>query len=315
MRTNRSGNHRRQLFEAMDATGRSLSNYMVRGRRRTPAVRRVRELLRVTIVQHLLRGDVLPSEWELVSSYRTTRGVVREALDLLRSEGLIDRLQGAGTFVIAPERQIIPIEEVGGMVRHMDDGDARVRWELLEYETVPAPPLIAERLQVPEGSEVVYAERRQMLDGEPVVLRSSWMPSEVGDIFMADPAAARRSVYDLVEKALGRPISRADLRIEATLADSSTTTALGLAEGAPVMLLERLVFDVTDRPVEYGHSRLRADRAAMTTTMRRVPADEPDRPVTRNALAVHPRMRKRVACSQERWSLLRRPSPAARQAT
>ncbi len=49
-------------------------------------MRRVRELLRVSIVQRLLRGDVLPSEWELVSSYDTSRGVVREALDLLRAE-------------------------------------------------------------------------------------------------------------------------------------------------------------------------------------------------------------------------------------
>jgi GntR family transcriptional regulator len=261
----------------------------------------------VSIVQRLMRGDVLPSEWELVSSYDTSRGVIREALDLLRAEGLIDRLQGAGTFVVSPERQIIPIEVVGGMIRNIDDGDARVRWELLEYETVAAPPLIAERLRIPEGSEVVYAERRQMLDGEPVLLRSSWMPPEVGDILTVDPAAARRSLYDLVEKALGHPIERADLRVEATVADASTTAALGVAEGAPLMLLERLVFDVHDRPVEYGHSRVRADRAALTTTMRRPSVDQPDSPVTRNVLAVHPRKRMRP-CSTERWTLHRRTS-------
>jgi GntR family transcriptional regulator len=293
----------------MVASSHALQEFVIRGRRRTPAVRRVRELLRVSIVQRLLRGDVLPSEWELVSSYGTSRGVIRESLDLLRGEGLIDRLQGAGTFVVSPERQIIPIEEVGGMVKNIDDGDARVRWDLLEYEVVKAPPLIAERLRIPEGSEVVYAERRQMLDGEPVLLRSSWMPVEIGDILTIDPTATRRSLYDLVEKALGHPIERADLRIEATLADASTTAALGIPEGAPLVLLERLVFDVNDRPVEYGHSRIRADRAALTTVMHRPGIDEGDRPTrVANSLAVHPRKRMRVPCSTERWTLHRRTS-------
>ena len=293
----------------MVAHSHALQEFVIRGRRRTPAVRRVRELLRVAIVQRLLRGDVLPSEWELVSSYDVSRGVIREALDLLRGEGLIDRLQGAGTFVVSPERLIIPIEEVGGMVRNLDDGDARVRWDLLEYEVVSAPPLIAERLRIPEGSDVVYAERRQLLDGEPVLLRSSWMPPDIGDVLRVDPAATRRSLYDLVETALGHPIERADLRIEATLVDASTSTVLLLPEGAPLVLLERLVFDVNDRPVEYGHSRVRADRAALTTVMHRpgvAPSDRPSALI--NSLAVNPRKRMRVPCSTERWTLHRRTS-------
>lgn len=242
----------------------------IRGRTRAPAVRRTRELLRVAIVQGLLPGDMLPSEWELMSKYGVSRGIIRDALDLLRGEGLIDRLQGAGTFVVSPERQIIEIEQLGAMVRNIDDGDARVRWDLLVFETTAAPPLVAERLRLEEGAEVVYAERRQTLDGEPVMLRSSWLTRDIGDILWTDPAAARRSLDDLIEKALGHPVARADLRIEATLVDSSTAAALTLPEGAPLVLLERLMYDVLGRPIEYGHARIRADRFALTTHMRRV---------------------------------------------
>jgi len=233
-------------------------------------VRRTRELLRVAIVQRLLPGDMLPSEWELMSKYGVSRGIIRDALDLLRGEGLIDRLQGAGTFVVSPERQIIEIEQLGAMVRNIDDGDARVRWDLLAFEPTPAPLLVAERLRLEEGTEVVYAERRQTLDGEPVMLRTSWLTRDIGDILWTDPAAARRSLDDLIEKALGHPVARADLRIEATLVDSSTAAALTLPEGAPLVLLERLMYDVLGRPIEYGHARIRADRFALTTHMRRV---------------------------------------------
>ena len=261
----------------------------IRGRRRTPAVRQTRELLRVAVVQRLLPGEMLPSELELMATYGVSRGIIRDALDLLRGEGLIDRMQGAGTFVIAPERQLIDIEQLGAMVRNIDDGDARVRWELLVFETTTAPTLVAERLRLDEGTEVVYAERRQTLDGEPVMLRSSWLTRDIGDILWTDPAAGRRSLDDLIEKALGHSTAQADLRIEATLVDPSTTAALALPEGAPLVLLERLMYDVLGRPIEYGHARIRADRFALTTHMRRVGVRQAARSgPTANRLAVTP---------------------------
>jgi GntR family transcriptional regulator len=256
------------------------------------------------VLQRLTSGDVLPSEWELVTTLDVSRGVIREALELLRGEGLIDRLQGAGTFVVSPERNATPIEEFGSMVKNIDDGVARVRWELLEFELVKAPWLIAEHLGVAEGDDVVYAERRQSLDGEPVLLRSSWMPTDLGDIVRSDPGATRRSVYELLETALGHAIGHADLRIEATLADSSTAGVLGVAEGAPLVLLERLVYDVHGRPVEYGHSRLRADRCALTTVMRRPGVEHPEgiRP-TGHPLAG--KRRVRVPHERDHWNLKR----------
>jgi GntR family transcriptional regulator len=290
----------------MAVPSNALQQYVVKGRRRTPTVRRIRELLRVTVVQRLLRGDVLPSEWELVTTLDVSRGVVREALDLLRGEGLIDRLQGAGTFVVSPERAAVSIEEMGGMVRGIDDGAARMRWDLLELEVLPAPRLIAERLQLEEGAEVVYAERRQNIDGEPTLLRSSWMPPDIGAVLRDDPTSGRRSLYDLFELALGHSLGQADLRVEATLVDASTAGALGVVEGAPLLLLERLVYDVHGRPVEYGHSRMRADRAALTTVMGRTGVEAPARTAaTGHSLAGNPRKRMRLPCTSDRWTLQR----------
>lgn len=272
-------------------------NLALAARRRTPAVRRTRELLRTTIVQRHLPGDMLPSEWELMTHFGVSRGVIREALDLLRGEGLIDRLQGAGTFVVARERQVIQIEHLGAILRHIDDGDARVRWELLVHETVPAPQLVAERLEVPEGAPVIHAERRQTLDGEPVMLRSSWLPCGIGEILASEPTASRCPLDDLVERALGHPVEHADLRIEATLVDEATSSVLAVEPGSPLLLWERLMYDVLGRPVEYGHVRIRGDRFALTTHMRRRGGcDFHGRWRGRNSLAVTPsRSRRTVA--------------------
>jgi len=44
-------------------------------------------------------GDAIPSEAELMSMFGTARGTVRQAVDVLVSEGLVRRQHGKGTFV------------------------------------------------------------------------------------------------------------------------------------------------------------------------------------------------------------------------
>src|ERR671937_86722 len=53
--------------------------------------------------KRLKPGDLLPTERELVSSYRVGRSSIREALRMLESRGLI-RANGNGTFSVAPYR-------------------------------------------------------------------------------------------------------------------------------------------------------------------------------------------------------------------
>src|SRR5205807_3013284 len=47
-------------------------------------------------------GTRLPTDGELAVQYQISRDTVRQALALLASEGLIERVQGRGTFVIQP---------------------------------------------------------------------------------------------------------------------------------------------------------------------------------------------------------------------
>jgi hypothetical protein len=69
-------------------------------RSKSNSTRHVRDLLRLAVVSRAfsVRGGALPSEAELMIEVDATRNVVRDALNLLRDEGLIERLPGAGTF-------------------------------------------------------------------------------------------------------------------------------------------------------------------------------------------------------------------------
>lgn len=60
--------------------------------------------LRKQMEDGLIRaGEKLASETELAEKFNLARGTVRQALDVLMAEGLLERVQGKGTFIRQPE--------------------------------------------------------------------------------------------------------------------------------------------------------------------------------------------------------------------
>ena len=63
----------------------------------------VREYVRDLLAGHA-PGSPAPSERELVHRFGVARMTVRQALDTLVTEGLLERVPGRGTFVARPRR-------------------------------------------------------------------------------------------------------------------------------------------------------------------------------------------------------------------
>lgn len=81
---------------------------------RRPA--RVARLLAESIAHHDLQpGARLPSEHALATHFGVSRPVVREAIAMLKVEGLVETLQGSGAFVRAPEAA--PDDGLDGLTR------------------------------------------------------------------------------------------------------------------------------------------------------------------------------------------------------
>jgi GntR family transcriptional regulator len=226
-----------------------------------PPYRQIAAALREVITRgKLAPGDQLPSESELVERYGVARMTVRQALQALKSEGLIVSHHGRGVFVrAAPVVRRLASERFAR--RHRDRGKAAfsVEAETAGYsakvdrikvsEEVP-PADIAERLKLMPGDTVVVRDRRYLANNEPVETAVSYIPADLArdtPIIEQDPGPG--GIYARLEDN-GHILGHFVEEVGARMPTPDERRALELSPGVPVLTVVRTAYDTTGRPVE-----------------------------------------------------------------
>jgi len=230
------------------------------GRRlRADRARQVADVLRCQIQRRAFESGVLPKEERLVAEFGTTRNAVRDALDLLRGEGLIERLPGVGTVVTAVGK--VP----HGLHRLHEHGE--IVNEVRARGLITPSPEITARLALPDDTPVVYLERLRRLNGVPLSLDQTYLEPELGRALLEEDLE-HEDVFVLIERLKG-PLGRADLTVEAVNADPHSAAVLEAPRGTALLLVERLTHLADARPVDLEFIRFRGDRLTMRGTLHR----------------------------------------------
>ncbi|MEV4918372.1 GntR family transcriptional regulator [Streptomyces tirandamycinicus] len=245
---------------------------------RVAPVRRIRDVLRTRILTGVYGTRPLPSETELAAELGASRNVVRDVLALLRIEGLVDRIPGVGTFVVSG-KAVQGLDRLRGLAESFDTGCDRVVNQVLLADTVPATPTVAERLELDPGTEVIALERVRLLDGQPLSLDASYLPADIGRPLL-EMDLARHDIFELLEGELGFPLGAAALSIEAIAADRTVADLLRVADGFPLLFLERLTYTNAGRPIDLEFVRFRGDRMSLACWLHRTPGPPPNHPST-----------------------------------
>ncbi len=224
--------------------------------RRLQAVRLLRDLMRADILNDRFAGGILPPEHELMTAYEASRGTVRDALDLLRHEGVIERIQGTGTLVRGQrfERRLI---ELHGAT---DPDPTAFATHVLEERVIPMPPVVAQRLGEPVGAACLLLEYIGIAHGEVVGLYTNYLRMPEGDAVARTPF--RGHWYVLLKEA-GLTIGGTDLLIDSQTADEWVADHLGVPPGFPILAVEQVIRDDTGRAYDFAFLRHRGDRLAL----------------------------------------------------
>ncbi len=72
-----------------------------------------KSLVHAIISGRFAKGDKLPSEGDLAATFAVSRPVVRQALEKLRAEGVIESLRGSGNYVASLDHLVNSMHELG----------------------------------------------------------------------------------------------------------------------------------------------------------------------------------------------------------
>jgi GntR family transcriptional regulator len=217
-----------------------------------PKYIRIRDWLMDRILNlDLKRGDKLPSESELVRQFDASRVTVRQALEALRSDGIIESQHGRGWFL----RRVRAVQNLGrlqGFGEMLAPMGVRVRSTVLDLTECPAPEAVANAFGIPKETSVVRIARLRIAGIRVMSYDLSFFPLDIGRRLLREDLA-RQDIFVLLERALGIRLGFAAVTIEVTPADGDPASRLKVAVGTPIFKLTRLTHDSRSTPIDFEY--------------------------------------------------------------
>ncbi len=221
----------------------------------TPAFRPLYEQIKILLTQSLVAGEwkpgeAIPSEMELAARYQVSQGTVRKAIDALASENIVVRRQGKGTFVASHNEPSYQYR----FLRVMPDSGEKLHPEnqFFSLERGKAGSEAARALGLKPGANVMSFKRVMSFGGRPMILDEIvFEANQFPGLTLAELEEFSGSVYSFYETVFGIRMIRAEERLRAVAADGVAATHLRVAQGAPLLCVDRIAFTYGDKPVEW----------------------------------------------------------------
>ena len=197
-----------------------------------------------------------PGELDLTEQYGVSRHTVREALRVLRTEGVLKSERGRGTSV-----QDRPYSQNLGTLYSL--------FATIEAQGVPQTsevrrlrtttnPTIASELGLADSTELVVLERVRFANYEPLAHDTSWLPAHLTrEILEAD--FTQTSLYGELKRRCNIDMNSGREKIIAQGAPRHIAEALNITHGTAGFSLERLGTS-NGQPLEWRETFIRGDR-------------------------------------------------------
>lgn len=152
-------------------------------------------------------GEQLPSENDLVTTYKASRETVRRALNLLVSEGMIQKIRGKGSIVIYQGVTEFPFSKLTSFkeVQERLGIELETKVKVLEKETAGEVPNVREALNLSNEDQLWHLIRYRKADGRVKIIDEDYLVEAVVPNLTKEIVAD--SLYNYIEQDLGLDIS------------------------------------------------------------------------------------------------------------
>ena len=203
-------------------------------------------------------GIPLPAQRDLADEFGVSIMTLRQALQLLADDGLIDTRHGSGTFVAS--RYAYHLGHLRSFAADLAGQGAEISTRLLAADTIAPPEAVGARLGLGIGlglgaaSQVLRLRRLRLADGRPVIVQTSYLPSGLAAGLDPDDLCRRGPVHGAGRARAGRRPDHGD--DHADRARRGRRPAIwNDPRGRPALLSHRVSFTADG---DAGHRRPRA---------------------------------------------------------
>jgi GntR family transcriptional regulator len=185
-------------------------------------------------------GERIPTVDELAAQHGVARATIRQALDQLEAEGLIERFRAKGTFVrAAPQRLWCEVEtDWSGLLRSRDGALIEILSDSPGLAAADIPRATIGTL----APSYRHIRRRHSRDGQAFLLADVFLDDRLSSLVTAEDLTTRTALR-LAASIPGVKISDARQVLTIGSADVESAAALGIALNAPVAHVRRAAVD------------------------------------------------------------------------
>lgn len=236
--------------------------------------REVAEDLRAAILSGDYQpGDTIPKRSDLMARYGVSTTTVRQAVTLLRTEGLVAPVRRRGTVVRDRTPVRLSVDRYSDVLAGPGDRGpwetacaqqgVPGRTEIVTVDQRQADARVAGQLGIPQGAPVVY-RRQHMYAGEQVgQLQETWLPLALVE---GTPLAGAGKVVGGIYRALsaiGHPPMTAEEFVASRMPTRDEADTLSLDLGSPVLAIERITRGQDTRALALAHAAAAGDRVQL----------------------------------------------------
>jgi GntR family transcriptional regulator len=207
-------------------------------------------------------GDRLPGEYALAEEIGISRNTLREAMSELRNRGLVDRRQGAGTFVTSSPGVLRPgLEALSGLPNIAGRPDMNLRrssWSVDEYT---GQGDVRHILRLDPDEQVLVVRMAAAADGVNSATFESWIA--VKHIDTSGLAKYKGgSLLDYLATETPVRLTNTWSEVSAVDADRPLAEWLGVQVGAPLLRLAETFYTRSGEPIVFSLNHFRTEKVA-----------------------------------------------------
>lgn len=196
-------------------------------------------------------GDKLPSERDLAICFKVSRMTLRQAVQTLADEGVLERKIGSGTYVAAKKVQ----ESLKGTTSFTEivrgQGKVPSSNAVSFFVTQPSASEM-ERLNLTANDKILKVERIRFANDVPICFEVMALPYEMVKNF--NKTEVTNSFYETLQTKGNYKIGSSEQNISATLAKERTADFLNIKKGEAMLKLIQVTYLEDGRPFELVRS-------------------------------------------------------------